>query len=270
LGASVDLLDGLTFERERVNPKLGVTWEPRDGTVLRAGAMGTLQRPTPSRQDIQPSLEPTAVGGFNQFFYGSEGEQAERYGVGLDQRFSDNVHAGAQMSWRDLDVPYLFAAPPVFALETRSADVDESEGRAYVYWTPTDRLATTVSYEYDFFETDPEFTPNFVATLETHRVPVGVTYVHPRGPIASLTATFVHQRGRFQDTSAPPFPFVPGEDEFMVVDAAVGYRLPNRWGILSLEIENLFDEDFRFQDVDPENPRIFPERVFLLKGTAAY
>jgi hypothetical protein len=32
------------------------------------------------------------------------------------------------------------------------------------------------------------------------------------------------------------------------VDADVGYRLPKRFGILSLEIRNLFDTSFHYQD----------------------
>ena len=34
----------------------------------------------------------------------------------------------------------------------------------------------------------------------------------------------------------------PGEDRFWVVDAFVGYRLPNRRGLLSLNADNLLDE----------------------------
>jgi outer membrane receptor protein involved in Fe transport len=37
-------------------------------------------------------------------------------------------------------------------------------------------------------------------------------------------------------------------DEFIVVDAAGGYRLPNRRGLISLEVRNLFDEEFLFRD----------------------
>jgi outer membrane receptor protein involved in Fe transport len=33
-----------------------------------------------------------------------------------------------------------------------------------------------------------------------------------------------------------------------VVDAALGYRLPKRLGIISLGVRNLLDKEFRFQD----------------------
>jgi hypothetical protein len=37
-------------------------------------------------------------------------------------------------------------------------------------------------------------------------------------------------------------------DAFVVVDAALGYRLPKRFGIMSLGVRNLVDEEFQFQD----------------------
>ena len=56
----------------------------------------------------------------------------------------------------------------------------------------------------------------------------------------------------------------------MVLDASLAYRLPRRWGILTLEARNLFDERFRFQDTDAANPTIAPGRLILLKFTLAY
>ena len=54
-----------------------------------------------------------------------------------------------------------------------------------------------------------------------------------------------------------------------IVDASIRYRLPQRYGILSLEAKNLFDKEFQFQDLDPGNPRIFPTRLILFRFTLA-
>jgi hypothetical protein len=40
-------------------------------------------------------------------------------------------------------------------------------------------------------------------------------------------------------------------------------------GVLSFNVDNAFDEDFHFQDVDPENPSIMPERMAYLRFTLA-
>ena len=66
----------------------------------------------------------------------------------------------------------------------------------------------------------------------------------------------------------PPPPFFAsenGKDHFWVVDAAVRYRLPKHFGLLSLEVKNLFDETFQFQDSDPSSSSIYPDQVILLK-----
>ena len=60
-----------------------------------------MHRPLISNQTI----EPTQVAGFNQLFDGVEGEAAWRYGVGIDQKLSGTLYAGAELSWRDLDHP---------------------------------------------------------------------------------------------------------------------------------------------------------------------
>lgn len=270
VGASADFLDGTTFDRDRVNPKLGLIWEPRDGTTVRLAGFQTLQRPTPSRGNIQPSLEPTPVAGFNQFFFGSEAERARRYGAGVDQRLADRGFVGVEMSRRELNLPFLAQAmEPPFGLVPVSTDVDETSFRAYFYGILTERISVSAEYEYDKFENEEIFTPYRYVTLETHRVPVRLSYFHRAGFGAAVVGTFVDQRGAFQ--GAPPFFAITRDgDDFWVADAFLQYRLPNRWGIVRLEARNLFDEDFKFQDIDPEATRIPPQRLVLLKFTLAY
>lgn len=65
-------------------------------------------------------------------------------------------------------------------------------------------------------------------------------------------------------------PVMPGDDRFWVVDAAIGYRLPKRWGLITLEARNLFDARFKFQDRDPANPLIYPERLIFARITLAF
>jgi hypothetical protein len=40
--------------------------------------------------------------------------------------------------------------------------------------------------------------------------------------------------------------------------------------MLSLNADNLLDEAFQFQDVDPTNPSLFPERLVSLRFTLAF
>jgi outer membrane receptor protein involved in Fe transport len=87
-----------------------------------------------------------------------------------------------------------------------------------------------------------------------------------------LRATGVHQEGIFATAPTVPGPdqYEPGEDRFWVVDTTLGFRLPNRRGSVSLGVNNLLDEEFAFQDIDPENPSIMPERMGYVRFTVAF
>lgn len=65
-------------------------------------------------------------------------------------------------------------------------------------------------------------------------------------------------------------PIVRDDDDFWVIDAGVGYRLPRRFGFITFEAKNLLGEDFKFQDTDSANPTIAPERLLLGRLTLAF
>ena len=75
------------------------------------------------------------------------------------------------------------------------------------------------------------------------------------------------QEGTFLD----PF-FVPADDDdqFWIVDAGLGYRLPKRRGFLSAGIKNLLDESFKFQDTNPVSPTFYPERLYFGRVTLSF
>jgi tetratricopeptide (TPR) repeat protein len=270
-GASVDLLDDPTVDSDTVNPKLGLAWQPADGTVIRAGIISTVQVPTFSRQDIPPSLEPTQVAGFNQFFAGIAGQDAWRYGFGADQRLSRDLAIGIELSRRDVETPYQFIPDVPDPIVTSAiADSEERNARAYLYWTPRQDFALSTGYQFDRFDDDPDFEIRGFLRMKTHRVPLDVRWLHRRGLAASVTTTYVNQRGVFRDQTVPFVLYFRDDDQFIVMDASLSYRLPKRWGLLRFEVRNLLDRNFRFQDIDPENPRIVAERLALLKLTVAY
>jgi hypothetical protein len=63
--------------------------------------------------------------------------------------------------------------------------------------------------------------------------------------------TYLNQHGRFVEQLTGET--TNDKDSFFVTDVALGYRLPRRLGVASLEIRNLFDEEFKFQDSEPGN-----------------
>ncbi len=127
VGASADFYDSQLFERQQFNPKAGVTWSPTPSTEVRVAALRTLHRALVSSQTI----EPTQVAGFNQFFADAEGEDAVRYGIAVDQKLGGQWFAGAEMSWRNLNVPITFITEDGPLVER--FDRKEQLGRAYLY-----------------------------------------------------------------------------------------------------------------------------------------
>ena len=89
------------------------------------------------------------------------------------------------------------------------------------------------------------------------------------GIFSELGATFVRQEvGQRGNT------LNPSTEEFYLVDAAIGYRLPKRRGIISLEGRNLLDEEFLFQDLQLRTSDPFtvtrdfiPDRAILARIT---
>jgi len=103
--------------------------------------------------------------------------------------------------------------------------------------------------------------------LDTHRVPLGLSFFHPSGLSAFLTATYSHQRGKFDQVTGAPSR--SGSDDFWTVDAGIRYRLPARYGFVTVGATNLFDKKFRFFETDLRNPSIQPDRVFFGRITLA-
>ena len=58
------------------------------------------------------------------------------------------------------------------------------------------------------------------------------------------SGTYVDQKVRRSATATQ----ADGSDDFFLVDATVGYRLPKRAGVISLQVKNLFDDEFNYQD----------------------
>jgi outer membrane receptor protein involved in Fe transport len=81
-----------------------------------------------------------------------------------------------------------------------------------------------------------------------------------------VTGTYVNQSGQFGFLDNVQ----SGSDSFWVLDASIGYRLPKRLGLITLEGRNLLNEKFRYNDYGFGNPTFYPERLILLRVTLAF
>jgi len=264
IGGSGDFYHGGIVDQSQFNPKFGVTWNPFPVTTLRAAIFRVFKRTLITNQ----TLEPTQVAGFNQFFDDGDATKSWCYGAAVDQKFSKNLYGGVEYSGRNLDVPFPFSSG-LGPTEILEVDWKEQIVRAYLYWTPHPWFGLSAEYQYERFDREKEFVAG-IRDVKTHRFPIGINFYHPSGFSAQLKATYINQEGKFQPLNVSPDTFIPGEDQFCIVDASIGYRLPKRYGLISVGVKNLFNKSFKFQDTDPVSPSIQPKRLIFGKFTLAF
>jgi len=255
LGVSSDYIDpeiGITVNaQEGLSPKVGLLWTPTPATTVRAAYFKALKR----RFFASQTIEPTQVAGFNQFYDDFDGTESERTGVGIDHLFAPTLFAGAEISTRNLTVPQ---AGEFFRWHERDA-------RAYVYLALSKMVALTFGSSYERFER-PETLPGIELFLdvETITFPLSATWFHPNGFVGQVLLNYVDQKGTFYSAPLTGATF-DGHDDFWVADLRLGYRLPSRHGMLLLDLRNIFDEQFRFQETDVFTTRFARERLLLLR-----
>jgi tetratricopeptide (TPR) repeat protein len=264
LGASGDFFrtaDRTASEsKNQFNPKFGVTWNILPNTTFRAAAFRAFKRTLITNQ----TLEPTQVAGFNQFYDDIESTESRRYGVAVDQKFSQTLFGGLEFSKRDLKVPIPFTDPFTAVSSVVRKDWRETLARPYLFWTPHNWVALSAEYQYEHFQRGSNL--NFgLQEATTHRVPLGLRFFHPSGLSLALKTTFVDQDGNFTPRNGACC--LAGRSEFWLVDAGLSYRLPNRYGFVTVGATNLLDRKFKYQETDFNNPTIQPARAAFVRLT---
>ena len=251
LGASVVRYkqDGVDeFEEVKVLPKLGVQAEINDYVTLRASYLRNLKPDLVSDQ----VLEPTSIAGFNQQYDSFNGAVLEQVGGAIDVKLNDNLMIGAEAIKRWWAVP-LGNAP--------DGETTEQVYRGYINLLLSDNvaLAAAIVREHSKSDVAPDF-PDW----KTTSVPLTLSYFSESGWFGSAGIEFVDHSFR-EDGGG-------GSDRFAPVNATLGYRMPNNRGVISVEVQNLLDEKFNFQNrtIRPDlasAPRYAPELTFLARAT---
>ena len=261
VGFSVDSFqpaDAAAKSSSQVNPKFGLLWNPIPSTTIRAAAFRTLKRTLLTDQTI----EPTQVAGFNQFFDDANTTSAWTYGGGLNQKLPHEVYAGGEFTWRNMNVPFVNLVG-----SEQTVDWKEKNSRIYLFWTPHKWVALTAEWLWQRLERDQNFALG-ASTVETNSFPLGINFFHPSGLSVSVKETYRHQQGSFEHVSNPGV-FDNGRDDFWLLDAAINYRMPERYGLITLGATNLTDSHFQYFDPNLFNATIQPQRFFFAKVTLA-
>ncbi len=270
-GASWDRISQELLTRRATNPKLGITWRPTGRTTVRAAAFRSLSGSlTTSRSNPQPRLEPVEVAGFSQLLVGGVADHSTIRGLAVDHTLSKRLFAGWEASHRDSGTKIFY---PGETPEFHDVALRQRTQQAYVYWTPNDRLGFSAKLEHARYSSTlpPNGIPLFnYSDLTIERLPIELRYFSPTGLMLGFRTSHIRDHGTFVMRTPVPDTLEPGADRFWLLDAFVGYRLPNRRGLLSLNADNLLNRRFRFQDVDPEDTSLVPERLISFRFTLSF
>jgi tetratricopeptide (TPR) repeat protein len=265
VGLSYDSIDDRNGDFDKFNPKVGIQWDFTDWARLRLAYLRTVKRVLV----VDQTIEPTQVAGFTQFFDDINATETELFGVGIDTILASTLYGGIEYTRRDLQVPIRDMG------QVGRFDRWEDLAQAYLYWTPHDRWAISAKAEFEKFRRstiDPSLQENgTLPEVKTLALPLFARYSNPSGFSAAVGGTFVSQKVELSPSSM----LSRDSDEFYLVDAALRYRFPKRFGLFSLEVRNLFDQSFFFRDLNIQTegeavtPRFIPDRTVLIRLTFA-
>ncbi|RMG40713.1 MAG: hypothetical protein D6719_10220 [Candidatus Dadabacteria bacterium] len=248
-------IDG-TRSKDKWSPKAGVILYPADNLIIRAAYFRSLG--ISSESDIG-SIEPTTIGGFTQVFGDLPGAESESYAAGIDWKLPKKLYAGVEYLYRDIERESITVknvltidattASDNFTLSSASARDNERDEqiRAYLYAVLCKRATATLDYihsELTSFAIDE--------VLKTDRLALALNYFLPSRWFGFLRGSYINQDANGVDT------LKNGGDSFWLFDAGLGYRLPYRHGAVRLAVNNIFDQNFIFEDRG-RNREIFPE-----------
>jgi len=153
---------------------------------------------------------------------------------------------------------------------------EEGEIRAHLSWTPSPNWTLELAVSYERPEGAAEEYPqcfsgscasyNPTVRADTIQVPLVARYSSSSGLFAQFNAAFIRKEAEFS-----PLSLIKNiSDSVVLLDAGVGFRLPRRQGILSLEVFNVLDEEYRFDDEETKNEKklllhLVPDRAIAIR-----
>ena len=243
------------------SPKAGFVYRPDEALTLRAGYGESLGKGT--RSDLI-SLEPTLIGGITQRYNDLPGTKAQNLGFGADFHPDENTFFGSEWTRRWLDMSQAVSIYNVvdnqdsgdFYTDVATADryevpIGQDFLSAYYYRVLDRRWVAGTDYRFVNQQTNGDDE----ATLRDQRGVAFTRYFLSNGFFLQGSGTYRYQTRANVTTDNGSGP--SGSDNAFLFGAGIGYRLPARHGIVSLDVQNIFG-----QDIDLSQTTYFNEPVF--------
>lgn len=244
----------LSFKKWK--PSLGAVWQPVDGVSLRAAGYRFVRRTLA----VDQTLEPTSIAGFNKLTDEFSGTVITKYGLGADFQL-DQMLMGFEASTSESVQPY----------PNDQTEYKEHAFKAYGNWLMDNSTSLVLELKASEFEQDDQlFQP---LSVETVKVPLQLRKAWGHGVHTTLGATYFTQRSRFSPLGGG---FTTFKDSAVLFDAAISRSFAQGSLQLGLEVKNIFDTDFLYQDdsfrsVEQQmSPEFLPARTVLATLVATF
>jgi tetratricopeptide (TPR) repeat protein len=265
LGVSRDNFRDDSTEINRWNPKAGLRLDLSNSATLRLASFRTLKRSLVTQQTI----EPTQVSGFNQLYDDVVGTASKFKVAAIDGRLSETVFAGLELGRQEARVLTGLTGTSFAASDTE--EFSTQWVRLNGNWHVSGNIVIATGLSIEHYWRNGATGGDAPTYLRTIQWPWSATLRLSENTFGEFRWTTVEQEVDRLSTSIAPV----GRDRFTVIDAAMAYSLPRRKGRLSVEVKNLLNEKFSYQDDDFRNtePRLspyLPIRRVLLKVSLAF
>lgn len=231
---------------DKFSPKAALSIYPSDSLIVRAAYFQNLG--ISSVSDIG-TIEPAALGSFVQSYGDLPGVETENYGVGIDYKIPRTLYTGIEYIYRDIqrdavEIDNTFdvnfdTLTQENGFRVRNLEEQEREHlvKYYLYGVISDELVATFDYVHAALNALDINERN-----DTDKFAFALRYFSPQRWFAFTRATY-RQQG-LRNVAG----FENGDQDFWIVDAGLGYRIPKRHGSVQLIFSNLLDEDFGYAD----------------------
>ena len=261
LGVDYAELDADTLSKQLSgwHPKLAMVYRILPQLDLRAAYFQSLKRPS----SIEQTLEPTQLGGFNQFADEASGIESNQYALGFDVDAGSGNWFGGEFAFQKSDIPFA-------AQNTVLQKAEQTRGQLFWNWS-SNPWAVSLAYHYERTEymKIEDSIGNIPSPLTTKRMPFNVRWLSNTGVTLSATTTYFEQNAKFDQR------LTKADTHFTLLDTALSYSFWQRKAEISLHCNNVFNKSFNYQntslfDSSPRLAMYIPERTVLLGLKLAY
>jgi hypothetical protein len=236
-------------------PKLGAKWSLSEKTNISVATFRSNSSAVAA--SFYQTLEPTQIAGFNQIHDEFRQTDAWNYGLSINHQFLPALTVGFHGLRRSGETPFELLDTSTFSSSVIDVEFDETIADIWFNWSSNKLWSLNLEYNYSDLESATNVSaieyngvsPDGVLELKTHRLPITINYYHPSGFMIGATATYINQKGIFQGSAITDTP-QDANESFWSTDLVFSYRLPDKYGLVSLGVKNVFDKEFNFEDRD--------------------